>query len=433
MNVQLKIAKLLDQAELIKNRCERENRKLTDGEHTHIQALLDEIEHLQNQPATQAIKPDPGGPGGTNNRQAAETQDRKLLVRSGDQGKTYRDLFGASVASARQWDDESISFFGAVLSGRHHPSLQRSMNEGTPSDGGFAVPTEYAQKIHDTSLENEIVMPKATVVPMTSDELKLPAFQIGDHSSNLFGGFTASYKPEAGTLTEANPKLRSMTLQASKLTGLVKGSNELAQDMVGGVDALQQICGKGLSWYRDKAFLKGSGAGEPLGILNSGALIAVSKEGGQAASTVTYQNLADMLARLWAGSFQNSIWICHQSTIPQLLSLSIAVGVAGSHYPALTEAKNGQWKMLTRPVIFTEKTETLGSQGDILLADFSQYVVGLRQGMRFDLSQHVYFTTDQFAARLIERHDAQPLWDEALTLEDGSTTVSPFVTLQART
>ncbi len=67
-----------------------------------------------------------------------------------------------------------------------------------------------------------------------------------------------------------------------------------------------------------------------------------------------------------------------------------------------------------------------------MLCDFSQYVCGLRSEMRIDLSQHLYFTTDEGAARLIERHDGQPLWDEALTLEDGSTEVSPFVTLAER-
>jgi HK97 family phage major capsid protein len=68
-----------------------------------------------------------------------------------------------------------------------------------------------------------------------------------------------------------------------------------------------------------------------------------------------------------------------------------------------------------------------------MLCDFSQYVVGLREEMRVDLSQHLYFTTDEVAARLIERHDGQPLWADPLTLEDGSTQVSPFVALAART
>ena len=80
----------------------------------------------------------------------------------------------------------------------------------------------------------------------------------------------------------------------------------------------------------------------------------------------------------------------------------------------------------------TEKTETLGYKGDIMLADFSQYVVGLRSEMRFDTSIHVAFETDELLSRIIERHDGQPLWDEALTLADGTTTVSPFVVLADR-
>jgi HK97 family phage major capsid protein len=191
------------------------------------------------------------------------------------------------------------------------------------------------------------------------------------------------------------------------------------------------LCGKGLAWYRDKAFLKGTGAGQPLGILNSSCLIEVSKEAGQAASTIVYENVVNMMARMFAGSFGNSVWVCHQTTIPNLLQLSISIGTGGSHIPVMTES-DGVFKMLTRPVIFTEKTEPLGTKGDIMLCDLSQYVVGLRQGMRFDTSIHVGFTTDELYARLIERHDGQPLWSEALTLEDGATTVSPFVVLEDR-
>ena len=52
--------------------------------------------------------------------------------------------------------------------------------------------------------------------------------------------------------------------------------------------------------------------------------------------------------------------------------------------------------------------------------------------MRFGLSEHVYFESDELAARLISRFDGQTMWDEALTLSDGSHTVSPFVTLGER-
>ena len=96
------------------------------------------------------------------------------------------------------------------------------------------------------------------------------------------------------------------------------------------------------------------------------------------------------------------------------------------------DEKAGKFTLLTRPLIFSEKMDPLGSQGDLLLADFSQYSVGIRKEMRLESSVHVAFQTDEIAHRCIVRVDGQPLWDEALTLEDGSTTVSPFIVLEER-
>jgi HK97 family phage major capsid protein len=343
--------------------------------------------------------------------------------------KDYRSLFGNI---GYQWPDKSTNFFAAALSGRFHPALIRnSMSETVPSDGGFLVPSEQASNIHAVSLENELVQPRCYVQPMRSNTIKIPAMSIGDHSTALFGGFVASYTSELGTISEHSPKSRAMELEAKKLTGLIRFSSELNADIPGGMAQIETLCGRGLAWYRDRAFLKGSGAGQPLGILNADCLIEVSPEAGQLAGTVLYENLTKMMSRMFAGSFQNSIWIVHQSVIPELLKLSLAVGVGGSVVPAMSES-NGQFRILTRAVIFTEKTETLGNKGDILLADFSQYVIGLRADMRFDTSIHVAFETDEILSRIVERHDGQALWDSALTLEDGSTTVSPFVTLGAR-
>jgi HK97 family phage major capsid protein len=343
--------------------------------------------------------------------------------------KDWKSMFGNA---GYEWPDKETNFFQAAFSGRYHPGLiKNAMTEGIPSSGGFLVPTEQADRIHTVSLENELVMPRAYVQPMNTNELRIPAMVIGSHSTALFGGFTASYTGETGTIDENSPKARSMTLIAKKLTGLIRFSSELNADTPAGMGQIENLCGKGLAWYRDKAFLKGTGAGEPLGILNASSTIEVDPETGQDSGTIIYENITAMMSRMFAGSFANSVWVCHQSTIPQLLQLSVQVGLAGNHIPVMTES-DGVFKILTRPCVFTEKTEALGNRGDIMLCDFSQYVVGLRAGMQFETSIHVHFTTDELLSRIIERHDGQPLWGEALTLEDGSTTVSPFVVLGAR-
>lgn len=434
MKIQEKILRLKDMRKI----CESENRNPNAEEIAEAERLMDAVDAAESrgyfrESAGEPDKPfiDPEDPSGMHSASRGRGSTKGYEIRTANQKKDFRSLFGTGRNEYR-WNDKDSTFFQALFSGRFHPELtQRTMSEGLPSDGGFLVPVEYSNKIHNLSLENELVMPMATVQPMASNEIRLPAMDIGDHSANLYGGFTASYSAEHGTLSEASPKTRQMVLNAKKLTGFLKFSNELMSDAPNGENQILDICGKGLAWYRDKAYLKGTGAGQPLGILNASCTLVQAKEAGQSADSIVYQNLTGMLAKLHASCFKNSVWVCHQTTIPQLLSISIAIGTGGDHIPVMTE-KNGGFSILTRPVIFTEKTEVLGDQGDILLADFSQYVIGLREEMRIDLSQHLYFQTDEGAARLIERHDGQPLWHEALTLEDGSTEVSPFVTLAER-
>ena len=413
----------------IENQANRQKRDMTSTEENLKNEILQQIQELEmSLPQKALTQPGPINSGsfmgGGNLRRDG---DYALIEPNGKKG--YTNMFGSE---GYQWPDRKSNFFSAVFSGRHHPGLiKNAMTESVPSSGGFLIPSEQAANIHAVSLENEIVQPRCYVQPMNSSEIKIPAMVIGSHGTALFGGFTASYTAEAGTISEADPKARAMLLQAKKLTGLIRFSSELNADTPGGMGQIEQLCGKGLGWYRDKAFLKGTGAGEPLGILNAGCTVEVEKETGQAADTIMYENLTKMMSRMFAGSFSNSVWVAHQTAIPQLLTLSLAIGTGGSRIPVMTES-DGVFKILTRPVLFTEKTEPLGDKGDIMLADFSQYVVGLRSGMTFDTSIHVHFTTDELLSRIIERHDGQPLWDEALTLEDGSTTVSPFVVLEAR-
>jgi HK97 family phage major capsid protein len=429
-----RIAQIDSQLAAMKRSIDDEGREATESELKQAKRLLDEVDRLElqvSQPKNPeldlAMRPQPEN---VQNRidRGGNMEHAKSKWRGPGESKDYRSLYGAKEEYV--WKDKEINYWQALFSGRAHPELiKRSMMEGIGSEGGFLVPTEYEKQIHDVALENEIVMPRANVIPMTTNQKEVPAFEIGSHASHLFGGFSASYVAEKGTISEASPRVRRMEFNLCKLTALVEMSGELVEDA--DEESITSLCGKGLAWYRDYYFLRGTGAAEPQGVLNANCLIAVTKPTGQASSTIIYQNLADMLSRLHPACFNNSVWLAHPTTIPQLLQLSVPVGTGGAHYPVLQES-NGGFKLLTRPCLFTEKLPALGTQGDILLADFSQFAIGLKKGMRIDHSIHVYFTTDRLLTRLIERHDAMALWDEALTLKDGSTTVSPFIVIEDR-
>jgi HK97 family phage major capsid protein len=340
-------------------------------------------------------------------------------------------MFG-SVHRSPEFDNPT-DFLAAVHSGRHDPRLIRAgiHQEGMDPVGGFAVPEELSSQWLDSSLESEIVRPRAQIWPMTAPTRKIPGFNSADHSDGLFGGLTASWLPETGEADEVTSEMLLMELHAHKLACFTRVSNELAADGLGFEQQLNAAMVKTIGWYLDYAFLRSTGAGTPLGVLNDKALITVAKEGGQTAATILYTNLVKMFARLAPQCLANSIWLANSTAIPQLLSLYQLVGTTGgSTVPVLSET-DGKFTMLTRPVIFTEKLPALGKKGDIVLCDFSQYAIGIRREVLLDKSIHVGWATDSTGYRAIMRVDGAGTWSAPIQPKDGDT-LSWCVTLAAR-
>jgi HK97 family phage major capsid protein len=329
-----------------------------------------------------------------------------------------------------EWDSPG-EFFDAIRTGGFHPKLKRAMGENFGPDGGYAVPTAMAAGIMDSSLESEIVRPRARVIALRTNEYKLPAWDDVDRATDgLYGGFSAHWESEASSLSTDDAKLRQVQLHAKKLAFLGQVSTELIEDSESFASEFQGALSRAAGFFLDQAFLTGTGAGRPLGILNAACTVEVAKETGQVAATVEYDNLTKMFARILPESRNRAVWVCSNTLIPELLSLSHAVGTGGSHIPVLSE-RNGEFSMLTRPVIFTEKLPVLGTVGDIMLADISGYAVGMRTHIALMASPHVRFTNDEVVFRLRVRVDGQPVLSAPVTPTNGDT-MSHFVTLGTR-
>lgn len=344
-------------------------------------------------------------------------------------GRRYAEMFGSATLSAGGWNNRE-EFLAVLHQGLSDVRLMAAATVGVGSEGGFSVPTQFTGQWLDESLENEIVRPLAEVWPMTSNSRQIPGVDGLNHSSTLYGGFTGSWVGEGQELTLEVMKMRLMTLVAHKLGILSEVSNELVRDGVGYDAQLSKAIVKAIGWFFDHAFLNGTGAGQPLGVINADCTVTVSKESGQAASTIVYENLTKMFARMPAELVGESVWVANQATIPQLAAVTIPIGTGGSHVPVMSES-DGQFRILTRPVKFTEKVPTLGTKGDIGLYAFSQYAIGMRQEMSLDKSQHVGFTRDTSHYRGLLRADGRPKWPASLTPKNGDA-LSPFVVLATR-
>lgn len=308
-------------------------------------------------------------------------------------------------------------------------------SEGINADGGFLL---------EPTLTREIITPMHQAGPFTRLARKLP---VGSNSNyghingvdetsrangSRWGGIRGYRLAEGQQGTPSRPKFRRINWELGKYAIFVYGTDELLADAPQFSAIVQQGSSEELSFMVNDDLLNGVGAGFCLGVMNSGALIPVAAEAGQAAATIVVENLNKMWARLDSRSKGNAVWFINTDVNPQLDSLAMAVGMGALEPRFVTYGPDGALRIKGRPVVETEFNETLGTLGDIVLADYSQYLMWEKSGVAADSSIHVAFLTDEMVFRFIARVDGKPVLSAPLTPYKGTNTVSPFVALATR-
>ena len=314
------------------------------------------------------------------------------------------------------------------------PEVLKVFSENVGSEGGFLVPEEFRAELLMLALEMAVVRPRARVIPMAGLRVLIPAIRDTSHATSVFGGVQASWLGESADLsTVREPTFMQIALTARKLTGYTRASNELIADSAISLESIiGQLFPQAIAYFEDEAFMNGTGAGQPLGIINADALISVAKETGQAATTLVYENLIKMFARMLPQSLNRAVWVMHPDTFPQLATLSLAVGTGGSAVWLSNAAGGAPATILGRPVVFSEKCQTLGTAGDVYFADFGYYLIGDRMALQMASSPHVRFNNDETVWRFTQRVDGRPWVVAALTPRYGTSTMSPFVAVATR-
>lgn len=310
------------------------------------------------------------------------------------------------------------------------------MEEGSGPQGGFTVPVEFSNAVREKSIEGSIVRPRASYQPMASNRIELPADVDYNHQTNYFGG-VCIYRPgELGAKTPTNPTFEKICLTLHKVAGLCYVSDELLADSTIGMEAyLSRKFGAAIGFLEDHDFLVGTGANMPLGVANAAnpSLIPVPAEALQPITTIVAENIINMWSRLYPAGQSNAVWIANINTFPQLAQMAIGVGLGGVPVWMPAGGLSGQpfQTLMGRPLIYTEKLPTLGAQGDIILADLTQYLIGDKGGLQTASSIHFMFDHDETAFRFVLRYDGTPTWTSALQPHVGAT-LSPFVCIVAR-
>jgi len=313
-------------------------------------------------------------------------------------------------------------------------AIQNAFGTDVPSDGGFLVPEEFRSDLLMLALENAVIRPRATVIPMGSQTLALPAVDDTSHATTVFGGIQTYWVDESTAPTETSAKFQQVKLDAKKLMAYCTVPSELPADAPAFSAFIDQSLPKALAFEEDYRFMAGTGVGEPLGFINCPAAVVAAGASHLGANTIGVEDLAAMYARMFPSSLTNAIWIADIGTFTQLATLAVQGAIANS---APVWMNNGSIagsppiNIYGRPVYFTEKCPALGTTGDISFVDPSFYLVGDRQAITASASPHFAFSTDKIAYKIIERVDGRPWLNSPLTPKNSGATLSAFVQLSS--
>jgi HK97 family phage major capsid protein len=311
--------------------------------------------------------------------------------------------------------------------------IMNSFSSIVPSDGGFLIPETLRAELLRVSLENAVIRSRARVIPMETLRVPIPMIDSTTNNGSVYGGMIAYWAEESAALTESQAKFGKIVLEANKLTGFAIAPNELLNDsLMSFVALIDQLWPEALAFFEDLGFIRGSGVGEPYGVLNNLATVAVAKETGQAANTILWENVVKMFARMLPASLNRAVWLVSPDVFPQLATMALSVGTGGSAVWLNNGVGGPPATILGRPVVITEKMNTLGAQGDIAFVDLGYYLIGDRQQMSARSSEEYRFANDQTAFRIIQRVTGRPWLQNALTPANGGNTLSPFVELAVR-
>jgi len=403
------------------NKAEAEDRFLTGEEQKEIDGYESEIrswdESISRAEKLLAIEPE--------DRSATEKPEVKPTPSKGEEKRFA--TFGEQLLAAYR-----AAAPGGKVDERLTTRAASGLNESTPSDGGFLVQQDFVTELLKRTYETGILASRAKKIPISTNANGMKINAVDEDSranGSRWGGVQTYWEGEADELTGSKPKFRQLELSLKKLTCLCYATDELLQDAAALEAVIRQAFAEEFGFKIDDAILDGSGEGEPLGILNSGAIVKVEKEKDQT-DTITVENLIKMWNRLWARSRGNAVWYINQELEPYLYTLKL--GDKPVYIPAGGLSEKPYGTLFGRPVIPLEQCNAAGEVGDIILADIGQYLLIDKGGIKSASSIHVRFLYDENVFRFIYRVDGKPIWNKPLSPYKGSASVSPFVTLAKR-
>ena len=279
-----------------------------------------------------------------------------------------------------------------------HPATElRALSKLTAGAGANTVPTSFYDQLYAHLIEVSGIMAAGATVLNTDSGEALQVPKTTGHS-------TAVLTAEAAVIAASDPAFGQGTLNAFKYAVLVQLSNELLTDT--GVDIegyLAMQAGRAVGNAFGVHAIVGTGTAQPTGVVTS-ATVGITGSAG-VAGAFTADNLIDLFYSVIA-PYRNSpqaAWLMRDATMGAVRKLkdttnqylwqpSIQIGVPDT--------------LFGKPVYTDPNVAAVAlSAKSVLFGDFSQYLVRMVRGIRFERSDEFAFSSDLVTFRCILRAD----------------------------
>lgn len=419
---------LITEARKFDDECTKDNREMTGEEQEKYQKMVDEIRSIE-----QTIKREeelqkmemetaPNEPAGfrTTPGEGGNENENRVFASLGDQLR--------AVAKAH------------TPGGMIDPRLIRAvsdisgMSEMVDSEGGFLVEQDFLPGLLRNVYDNSQLANLCYKVPIGAGKNGVKFRYIDETSradGSRAGGVRAYWEDEADAPTATNPKIARGSLELVDLKALCYATDDLLEDASAMEAIIMKEFGEEMAFKLQDAIVNGDGAGKPLGVLNSDALVSIAKESGQDADTVVTENILNMWKSIPASSRGKAIWLYNQELEDQLETLNYAIGTSGVLMKLFLDGK-----IKGRPAIPIEQCAAPGDVGDIICMDPSKYMLIDKSGVKSQSSIHVRFIYNETTFRFIYRVNGQPLKSSKITpYKRAASTfyISPYTAIAERT
>lgn len=305
----------------------------------------------------------------------------------------------------------------------------KDMSIDTGVAGGYLVPHEYTARLLQVAAMQSQITSRVQTVPVGSESGTYPALDqyftptAGSGQTAAAGRITAATTPAGDALTETQARFTDLNWRVNKVGGFVEVENELIADSPFAIEQLLTgLFGVAIAAKNERNILRGSGAGEPTGILNATCAVGVTPASN---NLFAYTDALTMLSRFKAAG-GTPVWIIHPSIWPDIGKFE--VGTGGAVYQSNVQAGLGA-PLLGAPILQSEHLPQADNSGCVILADLNAYLFFLRSQLSIAFSEHAAFTSDKGTWRFTQRNDGKPWLKSPITLADpqGSYTCSPFI------